>query len=447
MQYLQLYKQKTTSADQAVLHIHSGQWIDYGFAASKPRLLDEALAKRKDDLNDIKIRGGLALTPIAVVECDPHQETFTYASWHFSGIERKYHDEGKCFYIPMLYRNLPSYYERNLTVDVAMLTVSSMDANGYFSFSISNSASRAIVDAAKMVILEINPTLPQALSGHGGHIHISEVDWLVEGEATPLPTLKSAPPTDKDLTIANMILNEIHDGATIQLGIGTMPNTVGALIAKSDLKNLGMHTEMLVDAYFDMYESGRLNNTKKALNPGVGVWTFSLGSEKLYNWIHQNPALASYPVSYTNDPHMMRHLDGLTTINNCVEIDLYGQVCSESAGTRHISGTGGQLDFVTGGYMAKEGKSFVCFSATYRNKSGELKSRIVPSLTIGGIVTDPRTQVHYLVTEFGMVNLAGLSTWERAEAIISIAHPMFRESLIQSANAMKIWRNTHRKSF
>lgn len=445
MNYLSQYREKCISATQAVKCIAPGNWVDYGFAASKPHLLDKALAERKPVLKDVKVRGGLAMSKVAIVEADPNKEAFTYSSWHFSGIERKYHDEGKCYYIPMLYRQLPSYYEHHLEVDVAMLMVSSMDSNGYFSFSISNSASRAIIEKAKKVIVEVNPAMPHAVSGLGGFIHLSEVDWVVEGDAIMPPTLSSAMPNETDLTIANMILNKIEDGATIQLGIGTMPNAVGMLIAKSDLKNLGMHTEMLVDAYIDMFESGNLNNQSKAINRGMGVWTFSLGSEKLYKWVHQNPALTSYPVSYTNSPEVMKHLNKLTTINNCVEVDLYGQVCSESAGKRQISGTGGQLDFVTGGYISDGGQSFVCFSATYTTKDGIIKSRIVPTLTEGGIVTDPRTQVHYLVTEYGMVNLAGRSTWERAEAIISLAHPMFRESLITAAEKMKIWRSSNRR--
>jgi butyryl-CoA:acetate CoA-transferase len=447
MQIIQLYNEKKTTAAEAVKWVKSGDWVDFGFALNMPKALDHALADRCDLLKDVKIRGGLAMFPLEVIERPGAEDAFTYNSWHFSAYERKCHDLGKCYYTPMIYRNLPSYYRNGLTVDVAMIAVTPMDSHGYFNFSLTNSATAAILETAKVIILEVNPALPIVNSGAEGFIHISEVTAVIENDNGACITLASGQPTQTDLTIANLVLPEITDGATIQLGIGTMPNTVGKLIAQSDLKHLGMHTEMLVDAYLDMYEGGKLTHKAKSINRGIGAWTFCLGSEALYHWVKHNPSIASYPVDYTNNPDLMRAIDRLTTINNCVEVDLYGQVCSESAGTRQISGTGGQLDFVTGGYMSQGGKSFVCFSATYQTKSGELKSRIVPTLSPGGIVTDPRTQVHYLVTEFGMVTLAGKSTWERAEAIISIAHPDLRETLIREADQMKIWRRTQKTAY
>ncbi|MBS7528337.1 butyryl-CoA:acetate CoA-transferase [Fusibacter paucivorans] len=447
MHITRLYNDKKKTADEAVKMVKSGDWVDYGFAMNMPQCLDAALAKRCDTLYGVNIRGALAIFPLEIIECENAQNAFTYNSWHFSAYERRCHDQGKCYYIPMLYRNLPSYYRNGLTVDVAMISVSAMDSHGYFNFSLTNSATSAILETAKIIILEVNPALPIVNTGAEGFIHISEVDAIVENGDGKLAMLASGTPTETDLMIANQILPEITDGATIQLGIGTMPNTVGKLIAQSDLKHLGMHTEMLVDAYLDMFQSGKLTNKAKNIHRGIGLWTFCLGSEALYQWVEHNPSVASYPVNYTNDPDIMKQIERLTTINNCVEVDIYGQVCSESAGTRQISGTGGQLDFVTGGYLSRGGKSFVCFSATYRTKSGELKSRIVPTLSPGGIVTDPRTQIQNLVTEFGTASLAGKSTWERAEAIIAIAHPDLRESLIKDAENMKIWRRTQKIAF
>ena len=447
MNLLQMYNAKKMTAAEAVMFVQNGDWVDYGFGLGMPSLCDQALAARAHELRDIKVRGALSLSPLSIIETEGASETFTYSSWHFSAYERKCHDAGKCFYIPMIFRNLPAYYRNGLSVDVAMISVAPMDQHGYFNFSLTNSATLAILGQAKKIILEINPQLPSVNSGAEGFIHLSEIDAFVENQYGEIKTLASGTPTNTDLAIANSILPEIEDGATIQLGIGTMPNTVGKLIAQSDLKNLGMHTEMLVDAYLDMANSGKLNHREKGINRGMGAWTFCMGSDALYQWVKQNPSLASFPVNYTNDPDVMRHIDKLMTINNCVEVDLYGQVCSESAGTRHISGTGGQLDFVTGGYMSKSGKSFVCFSSTYTNKAGELKSRIVPTLSPGGIVTDPRTQVHYLVTEFGKVSMAGKSTWERTEGLIEIAHPNFKEALIKEAENMKIWRRTQKRAF
>ena len=206
-----------------------------------------------------------------------------------------------------------------------------------------------------------------------------------------------------------------------------------------------MHTEMLVDAYLTLYEQGKLTNKRKVLDKGKGAWTFCLGSRKLYDWVDVNPSLAAYPVDYTNDPAVIAQMDNFISVNNCVEVDLYGQISAESAGVRHISGTGGQLDFVTGSYLSRGGKSFICFrSSANDKKSGRNSSRVVPTLPTGGIVTDPRSQVHFLVTEWGKVNLAGCSTWERAEKIISIAHPDFREDLIKEAEKMNIWRRSNK---
>lgn len=444
MNYLNEYRLKLKTPEEAVNCVVSGDWIDYSFAATIPEKLDKALAARKNELKDIKIRGGIAVRPLAVVESDPERETFTYSSWHFSGYERALHDKGLCNYIPMLYRNKPLFYTQNLEVDVAMVTVAPMDKHGYFNYSLTNSATKAIVNKAKTVIVEVNNSFPRALGGLSECIHISEVDIIVEGDNLKPAVLNKPSSNETDLKIARLILDDITDGATIQLGIGGMPNTVGSLLAQSDLKDLGMHTEMLVDAYYDMYVAGKLTNKHKRIDCGKGAWTFCLGSAELYQWVDNNPGLASYPVNYTNNPSVMSQLENLIAINNCVEVDLFGQVCSESSGFRQISGTGGQLDFVTGSYLSPGGKSFVCFSSTFKTKEGEIKSRVTPTLVPGGIVTDPRTQIHYLVTEYGKVNLAGRSTWERAEMIISIAHPQFREELIKNAEALNIWRRTNK---
>ena len=439
------YRSKVRTAGEAVKAVKSGDWVDYGFAVNQTRLLDKALAARKDELKDIKIRGCLSMFPREIIAQDPNREVFTYSSWHFTGYERKLHDEGKCNYIPLLYRNMPRFYTKELPVDVAFAAVCPMDRHGFFNFSMSNSSSRAILDKAKVVILEINDRMPVALGGQEECIHISQVDYIVEGGNFDLPVVPAAPPDDIDRRVAEIIVEEIVDGATIQLGIGGMPNAVGTLIAQSDLKGLGMHTEMLVDAYLAMDREGKLTNLNKSIDRGKGVWTFGFGSRELYEWVDNNPGLASFPVNYTNDPDVIAQLDNFISVNNCVEVDLFGQVNAESSGVRHISGTGGQLDFVTGAYRSRGGKSFICFRSSYFDKAeGREKSRVTPVLPPGGIVTDPRNQVHYLVTEWGKVNLAGRSTWERAELIISIAHPSFREELIREAEKMNIWRRSNR---
>lgn len=444
MNFAEEYKRKLRTPEEAVKLVKDGDWVDYSVGIGFPVLLDAALAKRKDELRDIKIRGSLAMQPIQAVEQDRERRTFTYNSWHCSGYERKLCDEGLCNYIPMIFRNMASYYRRYLTVNVAMISVAPMDSKGFFNFSMVNCTTRAILDAADLIILEVNEHMPHVYGGQEDCIHISEVDVVVEGAHKPLAQLPIPPATEIDEKIASLLLPHIPDGATIQLGIGGMPNSVGRLMAESDLKDLGMHTELLSDGFVDLYEAGKLTNSRKTLHRGKGVFGIALGSQRLYDWVGENQGLLSFPMDYVNQPSVMAQMENMISINNCIAIDLYGQVSSESAGTRHISGTGGQLDFSTGAYDAPGGKGFICMTSSYRDKAGNLKSRILPKFTQGDIITTLRTQAFYIVTEYGIVNLAGRSTWERAELLISLAHPDFRDELIAAADKQKIWRNSNR---
>ena len=444
MNFAEEYKRKLKTPEEAVKLVKDGDWVDYSVGIGFPVLLDAALAKHKDELRDIKIRGSLAMQPIQAVEQDRERRTFTYNSWHCSGYERKLCDEGLCNYIPMIFRSMASYYRRYLTVNVAMISVAPMDSKGFFNFSMVNCTTRAILDAADLIILEVNEHMPHVYGGQEDCIHISEVDVVVEGEHKPLAQLPVPPATEIDEKIASLLLPHIPDGATIQLGIGGMPNSVGKLMAESDLKDLGMHTELLSDGFVDLYEAGKLTNSRKTLHRGKGVFGIALGSQRLYDWVGENQGLLSFPMDYVNQPSVMAQMENMISINNCIAIDLYGQVSSESAGTRHISGTGGQLDFSTGAYDAPGGKGFICMTSSYRDKAGNLKSRILPKFTEGDIITTPRTQAFYIVTEYGIVNLAGRSTWERAELLISLAHPDFRDELIAAADKQKIWRNSNR---
>lgn len=295
MSFSNEYKQKLVSPDDAVKVVKSGDWVDDGMGTGQPVILDAALARRKDELQDVKIRGTLAFKPREVIEVDQERRVFTYSSWHFGGYERKMHDRGLCNYIPMVYRNKPRFYRNHLDVDVAMICVTPMDKHGYFNFALTNSATKAILDKAKVVIVEVNECLPYAFGGSEECIHISEVDLIVE--AYCLPTELAGTDADEiDIRVAKLIVEDIGDGATIQLGIGAMPNAVGNLIAESDVKDLGMHTEMLVDSYLTMFEKGKLTNRLKSIDKGKGVWTFCAGSKRLYEWVDHNPGLASFPV-------------------------------------------------------------------------------------------------------------------------------------------------------
>ena len=438
------YRAKLRTPEQAVRAVKSGDWVDYTTSLGFPILLDAALAKRRDELTDVKIRGNLLFGPIQTVECDPTREHFCYNSWHCSGYERKLCDKGLCNYIPMIFRNVVPYYRHFLTVNVAMMCVTPMDKHGYFNLSCATGVARGILEKADIVILEVNERLPKIYGGFDESIHISEVDYVVEGEHPPLPQFPIAPPTEEDVKIADLIVPHIVDGATLQLGIGGMPNVVGARLAESDLKDLGMHTELCGDAYYELYKAGKLTNRRKSHQRGKGVTGIVFGSQALYDWVDQNPGVVVEPLEYVNAPETIGRLDNMISINNCIAVDLYGQVCAESAGLRHSSGTGGQLDYLTGAAMSKGGKACICMTSSFVDKTGVRRSRVLPHFG-GDIVTDPRSQAYYIVTEYGAVNLAGRSTWERAELLVSIAHPDFREDLIAAAEDQKIWRRSNKR--
>ncbi len=438
------YRTKLTTPDEAVKVVKSGDWVDYTSNLGMPVLLDRALARRRDELYDVKIRGNLIIKGlIEVAECDESQEHFTYHSWHCSSYERKLCDRGLCYFIPMVFHNNAAYYEYFLKVNVVMVSVTPMDKHGYFNFSVNTGVAAPITRAADIVIVEVNENLPVIHGGYDECIHISDVDHIVEGKHEPLAVLKTFRPTETDRKIAQNILPYIVDGATLQLGIGSMPNAVGELIAESDLRDLGMHTELCSDAYLSMYNAGKLTNRKKKIDRGKGVFGCAIGSPELYEWVGDNHGLASYPLEYVNRPSVIAQIDNMVSINSCVSVDLYGQVAAESSGSRQISGTGGQLDFLIGASASRGGKAFICMSSVYKDKKGIYHSRIRPQFD-GDIITSPRSQIYFLATEYGVINLEGRSTWERAEGLISIAHPDFREDLIREAGKRKIWRRSNK---
>ena len=445
MDYQAMYQQKLTTAEEAVKVVKSGDWVDYGWCTNHPIALDKALAARKDELRDVKVRGGVTMWMPEIAKAEDAGEHFTWNSWHCSGIDRKIMTKGMGFFSPMRYSELPRFYRENLTVDVAMLQVTPMDSHGNFSFALAASHLADMLEKAKVIILEVNKNMPWVYGLTGCEINIKDVDYVVEGGNPEVAQLGGGgEPTEVDKAVAELIVPQIPNGACLQLGIGGMPNTIGAMIAQSDLKDLGVHTEMYVDGFVDMAMAGKLTGKNKALDKGRQVYAFAAGTKKLYDYVNRNPDVMAAPVDYTNDVRVLAQLDNFISINNAIDMDLFGQVNAESAGLKHISGTGGQLDFVMGAYLSKGGKSFICMSSTVTGKDGTVKSRIVPTLTPGSICTDPRSCVHYIVTEYGMVNLKGLSTWERAEALISIAHPDFREQLIQDAEKMHIWRRSNK---
>lgn len=446
MDYRAEYTRKLKTAAEAVKLIHDGDWVDYGPGAAFPETLDAALAGRKGELRDVNVRGNLELKPVQIAEQDPGNESFTYNTWHCSGYGRKYVNQGIAYFSPMLFRDCGSYYTKGLAnVDVYMFAVTPMDEHGNFGFGLNNCCSQEVIDKATRIIVEVNEHMPVVYGLESDHINIRDVDCIVESK-TDVCKLPPAPaPSSVDESIAGHIFPFLSNGMTLQLGIGGMPKALGALIAQSDLKDLGMHAEYLSDGYLSLYEMGKITNQKKELQKGKGVFSTCSGSQALYDFLDHNIDIASAPMSYVNNPYVISQFKNFVSINGCIAVDLYGQVCSEAVGTRQISGTGGQLDFVTGAYMAESGKSFLTLPSTFTDKDGVAHSSILPKFTAGDIITTPRTQAPYMVTEYGIAQLSGRTTWQRAEALISIAHPDFREELIKAAEEQKIWRHSNKR--
>lgn len=447
MDYKTLYRQKLTTAEEAVKVVKSGDWVDYGWCTGTAYALDKALAARMGELEDINFRGGITMWQPAVFQIPDMEKKITWNSWHMGGIERKASAAGFGFYNALRYSELPRYYREHIQhVNVTMFQVAPMDEHGYFSFGPNASHMKAVCDVSDVVIVEVNQNMPRCLGGFEEAVHVSEVDMIVEGENQPIAELGAGgAPSEVDRAVAKLIVEEIPNGACLQLGIGGMPNTVGSMIAESDLKDLGVHTEMYVDAFVDIAKAGKINGLSKGIDKGKQVYAFGAGTKKLYDYLDNNPECYAAPVSYTNDARTIAQIDNFISINNAVDIDLFGQVNAETAGTKQISGAGGQLDFVLGAYLSKGGKSFICCSSTFKQKDGTLASRIRPTLADGSVVTDARPNVHWFVTEYGKVCLKGLSSWQRAEALISVAHPDFREQLIQDADKMHIWKRSNKR--
>jgi len=423
---------KRVSAAEAAALVRSGDWVEYGTGMGQPDVFDAALAERVDELTDVKIRACLTLRPRAVLEADPGREHFHWFNWHFTGYDRAKGDVGLANYIPCNLGEIPDYYRRFIDPpDVAVLKTCPKDEHGFYNFSLATLWARAIAERAKIVIVEESPGLP-CLDGLENAVHESEVDFVIAGDDRPAPEIPNPPPTDADRAVALLIAAEVEDGSCLQIGIGAMPNAVCSLLRESGVRDLGVHTEMLTDGIVDLYRAGVVTGTRKTLYPGKVVCTFGAGTAVQYETADRNPDFLCHAVDLTNPPHIVMQNDRAVAINSTTQMDLQGQAASESAGHRHLSGTGGQSQFVRGAYASEGGKSFVCMSSTYERR-GVRASRVVLDLTPGNVITTTRADMMYVVTEYGIVNLKGKSVSERAEAMISIAHPDFREDLERDA--------------
>ena len=447
MDFKELYEKKLTTAEKAAEVVKSGDWIDYGWCANTPVAFDAALAKRAVELHDLKLRGGSLMWVPEIFKIEDPASHITWNSWHMGGIERKAVASGFSFYSPIRYSELPRYYrDSENQADVLVMQVAPMDKHGFFNFGPSASHLAAVAEGAKCIIVEVNENMPRCLGGYHTGIHISQVTKIVEGDNPPMAQLPAGgEPTADELAMANLVVPMIPDHACLQLGIGGVPNTIGAVIAQSDLKDLGVHTEMYVDAFVKLTQAGKITGKYKELDPGRQVYAFGAGTQMLYDFINDNPECMCAPVDYVNDIYTISSISNFISINSAVDIDLYGQISAETSGIRQISGAGGQMDFVMGAYLSPGGKSFICMTSAMKGKDGTLKSKIRPTLALGTAPTCTRSQGQYIVTENGMINLKGLTTWQRAEGLISIAHPQFQDELIAEAEKMKIWRKSNKK--
>lgn len=329
MGYKHIYQKKLMTADEAVKNIKSGDWVDYAYGSSSPRVLDAALAKRMPELHDVNIRGALLLWKPEIFKIDSPSTHFTWNSWHMGSYERNAADEGFVYYSPMRFVEAPRYYrDMQRQVNVAMAQVTEMDNDGYFNFGINATYLQVMIERADLLFVEVNEKMPRCLGGPGERIHISKVAGIVEGENASIGELLTQRPSEIDCKVAEFIMNRIPNGACLQLGIGGMPNAVGQMIAESDLKDLGVHTEMYIDAFVDIAKAGKITGAKKSIGKLKQTYSFAAGTKKLYEYLDDNPECESRSIDYVNDVRIISRLDNFISINNAVEIDIYGQVSS-----------------------------------------------------------------------------------------------------------------------
>lgn len=437
------YKKKLITADQAAAMVKNGDRIHFGLGCGSVVDIDKALAKRAKDLKDVTIISTVAIRnePFETYKATDSNDQVRFVSAHFSSHDRAMNKDGRCWYMPMMFNELPMLWRNNNNeVDIAFFQVGPMDAHGNFNIGPQVADMWGVLKTAKLRIVEVNENMPVA-HGYQTQINLYGVDYVVEGSNSPLAELPAKPASDIDKQIAAHVVNEIQSHCTVQLGIGALPLCIGSMIADSDIRNVEAHTEMFTDAYVDLFEAGKLTGNKP-IDKGKAVYTFAGGTKRLYDFIDDNPICCSAPVDYVNNITTIAQIPNFISVNSCIAVDLYGQVCSESAGHQQISGTGGQLDFVLGAYQSIGGRSFLCTPSTRVGKDGQLETLIEPLLPPGAIVTTPRMAVDNIVTEYGCVSLKGKTTWERAELLISVAHPDFRDQLIKDAEKMGIWKNT-----
>ncbi|MBN2898617.1 MAG: acetyl-CoA hydrolase/transferase family protein [Clostridia bacterium] len=420
------YQAKLLTAEEAVKHIPSDSRVVLGHAIAEPMALVEAMVNNKEQYHNVEIVHMVAMGKGAYTgpEMAGH---FRHNALFVGGSTREAVSSGRADYTPCFFTEVPKLFKDGiLPVDVALVHLSRPDENGYCSFGVSVDYSKPAAESARIVIAEVNDRMPRTMGD--SFIHVSDIDYIVE---TSYELVELQPPRigDVEKAIGENCAKLVEDGATLQLGIGAIPDAV--LLFLKDKKDLGIHSEMFSDGVVELVEAGVINNSKKTLHPGKMVVTFLMGTRRLYDFIDNNPDVEFYSVDYVNNPYVIMKNDGMVSINSCIQVDLMGQVVSETIGLKQFSGVGGQVDYVRGSSLSKGGKSIIAMPST---ASKGTVSRIVPLITEGSAVTTSRNDVHYVVTEYGIADLKGKTLRQRAEALIHIAHPDFREELWHAFN-------------
>lgn len=417
----EIYKGRVVNAAEAVRHIKSGNRVVVAHASGSPELLLKALVDNKDAYKNVEIVHMVSMG--ASEYCLPGLEKhFIHNSLFAGATTRKAIHDGRAHFTVSHFSQIPRLFtEKILPVDVTMCMVSRPDEHGFCSFGVSVDYTKPAAESSKIVIAEVTPNMPRTLGD--AFIHVSEIDYIVECESKPI-ILQPPKISETDGKIGGYCAELIRDGDCLQLGIGAVPDAILGFLKHK--KDLGIHTEMFSDGVVDLVEAGVITCARKNFHPDKMVATFFMGTEKLYKFVHNNPMVQMFPVNITNNPAIIAQNDNMVSINSTLQVDLNGQAASESIGYKQFSGTGGQADFVRGAAWSKGGRSILAFHST---ASGGKISRIVTHLDEGAVVTTTRSDIHYVVTEYGIADLRGKSVPERAKALINIAHPDFKGEL------------------
>ena len=419
MEWLKEYKSKLVTAAEAVTHIKSGDRVVVAHAAGEPLVLTDAMVENASSYQNVEIIHMVAMGK--ALYCKPE---YAGQFWHnaiFTGAStRQAVTEGRADHTPIYFSDIPWWFREQLHPDVALLQLSPPDEHGFCSFGISVDYTMSAAETAKVKIAQINKHMPRTLGD--SFIHVSQLDYIVEKDE-PLIELHPAVQTEVEKAIGRNVASLIKDGDCLQLGIGAIPDAV--LASLTDKKDLGIHTEMIGDGVVDLIEAGVITCKQKNFHNNRIIATFLMGTQRLYDYANDNPFIEMHPVDYVNDPRIICMNDNMVAINSCVQVDLMGQVASDTAGFKQISGVGGQVDFVRGANMSRGGRNIMVMPSTSKGKI----SKIVSTLDEGGAVTTSRYDVNYVVTEYGIAQLRGKTLRERARALIQIAHPNFQDEL------------------